>query len=248
MVTMTMDCNGGNHLRRSRSCSRRPARSRSRAVDAAFWWPEYCNNCTVWEISLGIKWNGVEGCSWKIGLPHVLVQHQCVKFTFVTERKVGYKKRFNIMITLWWYSKTCKDDILRQVQCNGNVRMTWWHSLRIIWVSSPASGIWATPAIWDRGSETWNLTSFIRVSRIKVLLVPTVLGDTWHHPLANIMWYVGSNNLTEWFVRYFRHGDDEQAGEPGASLLVEQWAKPISYQTDDQISRIKTGLSAVLAV
>ena len=37
------------------------------------------------------------------------------------------------------------------------------------------------------------------------------------------VWYVGSNNLAEWSIKYFGHGD-EQLGEPSASLLVEQWA------------------------
>ena len=33
------------------------------------------------------------------------------------------------------------------------------------------------------------------------------------------------NNLPEWFIRYFGHGDDQtnkQPGEPSASMLVEQ--------------------------
>ena len=65
------------------------------------------------------------------------------------------------------------------------------------------SNIDSTTSVVYKGLQ-WKITAVpIVLSALRVL------ADTCHHPLANSIWYKGSNNLQEWFERDFGHGDDQ---------------------------------------
>ena len=54
----------------------------------------------------------------------------------------------------------------------------------------------------------WDLTPCqcaLWGSPVDCTAVLLVLCDARHHPLVNNIWYVASNNLLEWYIRYFGH-------------------------------------------
>ena len=66
-------------------------------------------------------------------------------------------------------------------------------------------GWWYVGSNMLYGVLQWESTAVLAV--LLVLTVLTVFSDTWHYPLANSTWCLGLNNLTEWFIRYFGHGE-----------------------------------------